>query len=99
MSNCEPNSNGVYSGFDIVTPSLTKSSYNDVKVNIETTLGSNNSNLKYIITKDKVSVTKFLILNSGPVTLKENVYSDMDKLDRENIEASVEKSIILYDVV
>ena len=176
VSNCEPNSNGVYSGFDIVTPSLTKSSYNDVKVNIDTTLGSNNSNLKYIIfasiylksktndkftsydnnfsgvdikekysqgivnqymasktfycsktntpyvsfnslsdnvgllksrwekrvdnvTKDKVSVTKFLILNSGPVTLKENVYSDMDKLDRENIEASVEKSIILYDVV
>ena len=51
------------------------------------------------VTKDKVSVTKFLILNSGPGTLKENVYSDMDKLDRENIEASVEKSIILYDVV
>lgn len=175
-SNCEPNSNGVYSGFNIVTPALTKSSYNNVKVNIETILGSNNTNLKYIIfasiylksktndkftsydnnfsgvnikekysqgivnqymssktfycsksntpyvsfnslsdnvgllnsrwekrvgdvTKDKVSVTKFLILNSGPVTLKQNVYDDMDKLERENIENLVEKSIILYDII
>ncbi|MDB4352036.1 hypothetical protein OAA60_01220 [Porticoccaceae bacterium] len=174
-SNCAPDYNGVYTEFNVTTPSLTKSNYSDTKVSIETILGSNNTNLKYVIfasiylasnkgnrlmsydnnfsgidikqkysqgivnqymskktfycsknitpyvsfnsltdnigllksrwekrvdnvTKDKVSISKFLILNSSPTTLKENVYTEMGESDKKKIEDLVNKSITLYDV-
>ena len=174
-SNCEPNYNGVYSEFENVVPSLTSSSYADVKVNIVNTVDDNSGNLEYIIfasiylgsnksnqfisydnnfsgisikekysqgivnqymssklfycvknntpyvafnslldnigllksrwekrvddvTKDEISISKFLILNSGPITLDDNVYTDMDDVDKKKIESLVKESINLYDI-
>ena len=173
-SNCEPN-NGIYSEFKDVVPSLTSSSYSDVKLNIVNTINNNSGNLGYIIfasiylgsnksnqfisydnnfsgisikekysqgivnqymssklfycvknntpyvvfnslldnigllksrwekrvddvTKDEVSISKFLILNSGPITLDDNVYTDMDEVDKKKIESLVKESINLYDI-
>ncbi len=173
-SNCEPN-NGIYSEFKDVVPSLSGSSYSDVKLNIVNTINNNSGNLEYIIfasiylgsnksnqfisygnnfsgisikekysqgivnqymssklfycvknntpyvvfnslldnigllksrwekrvddvTKDEVSISKFLILNSGPITLDDNVYTDMDEVDKKKIESLVKESINLYDI-
>ena len=51
------------------------------------------------VDKDKVSISKFLILNSGPKTLENNVYSKMLEKNRKKIEKLVNDSIYLYDSI